>query len=38
MKEVFRYPTPADLTAQDLAPNKPKKKAEPEKADAKPRR
>jgi len=37
MKEVFRYPTPADLTAQDLAPNKPKKKAEPEKADAKPK-
>ncbi|MGP8269379.1 MAG: DUF1553 domain-containing protein [Terracidiphilus sp.] len=25
-KEVFQYPTPADLTAKDLAPNKPKKK------------
>ena len=26
-KEVFQFPTPADLTAKDLAPNKPKKEA-----------
>ncbi len=33
-KEVFQYPTPADLTAKDLAPNKPatKKNAEKKKA------
>jgi hypothetical protein len=26
VKEVFQYPTPSDLTRQDLAPNKPKEK------------
>ena len=31
IKEVFDYPTPSDLTKQDLAPNKPKKKEEPKK-------
>jgi hypothetical protein len=41
LKEVFQFPTPADLTAKDLAPNKPKPKEEPskkkeEKKDAKP--
>jgi hypothetical protein len=42
IKEVFQFPTPADLTAKDIAPNKPKKmKKEPpkkkeEKKDAKP--
>jgi hypothetical protein len=30
-KEVFQFPTPADLTAKDLAPNKPKAKKEPKK-------
>lgn len=34
-KEVFQFPTPADLTAKDLAPNKPKKKKEPEKKEEK---
>jgi hypothetical protein len=33
-KEVFQYPTPADLTAKDLAPNKP---AEKKKVDKKPK-
>jgi hypothetical protein len=31
IKEVFQYPTPSDLTKQDLAPNKPKEKKEPKK-------
>jgi hypothetical protein len=31
IKEAFDYPTPSDLTKQDLAPNKPKKKDEPKK-------
>jgi mono/diheme cytochrome c family protein len=35
-KEVFHYPTPTDLTAKDLAPNKPKpKKTDPKKSDTK---
>ena len=29
LKEIFQFPTPADLTAKDLAPNKPKTKKEP---------
>ena len=29
MKEAFQFPTPSDLTAKDLAPNKPKPKKEP---------
>lgn len=29
IKEVFQYPTPSDLTKQDLAPNKPKTKNKP---------
>jgi hypothetical protein len=29
LKEIFEFPTPADLTAKDLAPNKPKAKKEP---------
>jgi len=36
-KEVFQFPTPTDLTAKDLAPNKPKKKKEPEKKEEKPK-
>ena len=33
IKEAFHYPTPTDLTAKDLAPNKPKpKKEDPKKA------
>lgn len=28
IKEAFQYPTPTDLTKQDLAPNKPKEKKE----------
>jgi hypothetical protein len=36
VKEKFRYPTPTDLTAKDLAPNKDgSKKQEPEKKDGK---
>jgi hypothetical protein len=35
LKEVFQFPTPADLTAKDLAPNKPKAKKEPKKKDEK---
>jgi hypothetical protein len=31
VKETFEFPTPADLTAKDLAPNKPKPKKEPKK-------
>jgi hypothetical protein len=31
IKEVFQYPTPSDLTKQDLAPNKPKEKKEAKK-------
>ena len=31
LKEAFEYPTPVDLTAKDLAPNKPKEKKEPPK-------
>ena len=31
IKEVFDYPTPSDLSKEDLAPNKPKEKKEPEK-------
>jgi hypothetical protein len=31
LKEVFQFPTPADLTAKDLAANKPKEKKEPPK-------
>src|SRR6202034_4120039 len=31
VKEVFQYPTPSDLTKQDLAPNKPKEKKEAKK-------
>jgi Protein of unknown function (DUF1553)/Protein of unknown function (DUF1549)/Planctomycete cytochrome C/Concanavalin A-like lectin/glucanases superfamily len=35
-KEPFRYPTPTDLTAKDLAPNKvPQKKPPPKKEEAK---
>ena len=29
LKEIFEFPTPADLTAKDLAPDKPKAKKEP---------
>jgi hypothetical protein len=36
-KEVFQFPTPADLTAKDLAPNKPKAKKEPKKKEEKPK-
>ena len=42
LKEAFEFPTPADLTAKDLAPNKPKpkkevpKKKEEKKPEAKP--
>ena len=36
-KEVFQFPTPADLTAEDLAPNKPKAKKEPKKKEEKPK-
>ena len=36
-KEVFQFPTPADLSSKDLAPNKPKKKEEPKKKEAKPK-
>ncbi|HEY1901990.1 MAG TPA: DUF1553 domain-containing protein [Terracidiphilus sp.] len=36
LKEAFQFPTPADLTAKDLAANKPKeKKQPPKKEDAK---
>jgi hypothetical protein len=31
LKEAFDFPTPADLTAKDLAPNKPPAKKEPQK-------
>jgi len=31
IKEAFEYPTPSDLTKEDLAPNKPKEKKKPEK-------
>jgi mono/diheme cytochrome c family protein len=31
VKEAFQFPTPTDLTAKDLAPNKPKPKKEAEK-------
>jgi hypothetical protein len=31
IKEAFQYPTPSDLTKQELAPNKPKEKKEPKK-------
>jgi len=31
LKEAFQFPTPTDLTAKDLAPNKPKPKPEPKK-------
>jgi hypothetical protein len=31
LKEAFQFPTPADLTAKDLAANKPKEKKEPPK-------
>ncbi len=34
-KETFHYPTPTDLTAKDLAPNKPPKKADAKKEIAK---
>ena len=34
-KEPFQYPTPADLTAKDLAPNKPPEKPAPKKKDDK---
>jgi hypothetical protein len=37
LKEVFQFPTPADLTAKDLAPNKPKAKKEPKKKEEKPK-
>jgi Protein of unknown function (DUF1553)/Protein of unknown function (DUF1549)/Planctomycete cytochrome C/Concanavalin A-like lectin/glucanases superfamily len=37
LKEVFQFPTPADLTAKDLAPNKPKAKPEPKKKEDKPK-
>jgi hypothetical protein len=41
IKEAFEFPTPVDLTAKDLAPNKPREKKEPpkkkaEKKDAEP--
>ncbi|WP_348263228.1 DUF1553 domain-containing protein [Telmatobacter sp. DSM 110680] len=36
-KEIFQFPTPADLTAKDLAPNKPKAKKEPKKKEEKPK-
>ncbi len=35
LKEIFQFPTPADLTAKDLAPNKPKTKKEPKKKEEK---
>ncbi len=36
IKEAFQFPTPVDLTAEDLAPNKPKpKKEEPKKEEKK---
>jgi hypothetical protein len=31
IKEAFQFPSPSDLTARDLAPNKPKPKKEPSK-------
>jgi Protein of unknown function (DUF1553)/Protein of unknown function (DUF1549)/Planctomycete cytochrome C/Concanavalin A-like lectin/glucanases superfamily len=34
-KEEFRYPTPTDLSAKDLAPNKPPEKKEPPKKEDK---
>jgi hypothetical protein len=34
-KEVFQYPTPSDLTKQELAPYKPKEKKEPKKKEDK---
>jgi len=37
LKEVFQFPTPVDLTAKDLAPNKPKVKKEPKKKEDKPK-
>jgi hypothetical protein len=37
LKEVFQFPTPADLTAKDLAPYKPKTKKEPKKKEEKPK-
>ena len=37
IKEAFRYPTPTDLTRQDLAPNKPKAKKEPPKKKEEPK-
>jgi hypothetical protein len=36
-KEVFQFPTPSDLTAKDLSPNKPKVKKEPKKKEEKPK-
>ena len=38
IKEVFQYPTPADLTKQDLAPYKPKEKKEPKKKKEEPKK
>ncbi len=35
IKEVFQYPTPSDLTKQELAPYKPKEKKEPKKKEDK---
>lgn len=35
IKEEFQYPTPSDLTKQELAPNKPKEKKEPKKEEPK---
>jgi Protein of unknown function (DUF1553)/Protein of unknown function (DUF1549)/Planctomycete cytochrome C/Concanavalin A-like lectin/glucanases superfamily len=37
LKEAFQFPTPADLTAKDLAPNKPKAKNELKKKEEKPK-
>ena len=37
IKETFQYPTPSDLTKQDLAPNKPKAKKEPPKKKEEPK-
>jgi len=37
LKEVFQFPTPADLSKKDLGPNKPKAKKEPEKKEEKPK-
>ncbi len=37
IKEAFQYPTPSDLTKQDLAPNKPKAKKEPPKKKEEPK-